>query len=109
VAAEIAKARQNAGLRRELYWFRDQQGLEVDFVVPLRGGGLLLAEAKASRTPRPADAEPALRLQRALGRRAVTCAVVHRGSGAQPALRKGATALSIAEVANLAGGRPARS
>ncbi|HSN16108.1 MAG TPA: ATP-binding protein [Anaeromyxobacteraceae bacterium] len=103
VAAEIAKARQNAGLRRELYWFRDQQGLEVDFVVPLRGGRLLLAEAKASRTPRPDDAAPALRLQRALGRRLVTCAVVHRGSGAQPALREGATALSIAEVAALAG------
>jgi hypothetical protein len=108
VAAEIAKARQNAGLRRELYWFRDQQGLEVDFVVPLRGGGLLLAEAKASRTPRPADAEPALRLRRALGRRLVTCAVVHRGAGAQAALREGATALSIAEVATLAGGPPSR-
>lgn len=108
VAAEIAKARENAGLRRELYWFRDQQGLEVDFVVPLRGGGILLAEAKASRTARPSDAEPALRLRGALGRREATCAVVHRGAGGQPALREGSAALTIGEVAALAGSSPPR-
>jgi predicted AAA+ superfamily ATPase len=108
VASELVKARQNAGLRRELYWFRDQQGLEVDFVVPLRGGRLMLAEAKATRSPRPSDAEPALRLQRSLGGRSVICAVVHRGAGGVPALREGASALSIDEVAALAGGRPSR-
>lgn len=36
VASEIVKAQVNAGRRPELYFFRDQQGLEVDFVVPTR-------------------------------------------------------------------------
>jgi hypothetical protein len=39
LAAEIVKAKVNAGRRLELYYFRDQQGLEVDFIVPVRGGG----------------------------------------------------------------------
>jgi hypothetical protein len=34
VASEIAKVQAHAGRRRQLYTFRDQQGLEVDFVVP---------------------------------------------------------------------------
>ena len=32
----------------KLYCFRDQQGLEVDFVVPRGAGQLLLVEAKAT-------------------------------------------------------------
>ena len=47
VAAEIAKAQVNTGRRREIYFFRDQQGLEVDFVVPRPGGGVRLIEVKA--------------------------------------------------------------
>lgn len=39
VASEIAKQQANLGRRRELYYFRDQRGLEVDFVVPAAGGG----------------------------------------------------------------------
>ncbi|MBI4950525.1 MAG: ATP-binding protein [Myxococcales bacterium] len=62
VAAEIVKAQVHAGRRRELYYFRDQQGLEVDFVVPRPGGGLRLVEAKASRTVTPSMAEPMRRL-----------------------------------------------
>lgn len=53
VAAEIVKAQVNAGLRRELYYFRDQQGLEVDFVIPGKNGAMTLIEAKAARTAKP--------------------------------------------------------
>lgn len=53
VAAEIVKAQVHAGLRRELYYFRDQQGLEVDFVIPGKNGSMTLIEAKASRTTKP--------------------------------------------------------
>ncbi len=56
VAAEIAKAQLNAGGRKELYFFRDRPGLEVDFVVP-RGGELWLVEAKAGATVFPKDAQ----------------------------------------------------
>jgi len=66
VAAEIVKAQVNAGRRRELYHFRDEQGLEVDFVVPGRGGSLSLVECKNTTTVTPAMAGPMLRLQEAV-------------------------------------------
>jgi hypothetical protein len=62
IASEILKAQLNAGRRRQIYHFRDQQGLEVDFVLPRKGGGLRLVEAKATRTPTPAMAAPMRRL-----------------------------------------------
>jgi uncharacterized protein len=62
IAAEIRKAQINSGRRPEIYYFRDQQGLEVDFLIPRRGGGLSLIEVKATRTPTPAMVAPMLRL-----------------------------------------------
>jgi hypothetical protein len=66
VASEMVKAQLNAGLRRELYYFRDEQGLEVDFVMPGRGGGVSLVECKAARTVTPAMTVPMRRLAEAL-------------------------------------------
>jgi hypothetical protein len=66
IAAEIVKAQTNAGRRRELYYFRDEQGLEVDFLVPGRGGAISLVECKAARTVTPSDAAPMQRLATAL-------------------------------------------
>lgn len=66
VASEIVKAQLNSGRRRELYWFRDQQGLEVDFVMPGRGGNVTLVECKATRTVTPAMAVSMQRLAEAL-------------------------------------------
>ncbi len=51
VASEIIKAQINSGRRKELYYFRDQQGLEVDFLASLGKSGMTLIEAKATRTP----------------------------------------------------------
>ena len=62
VAAEMVKAQVNSARRRELYYFRDQQGLEVDFIVPGGGGAMRLLEVKATRTPTPAMAAPMQRL-----------------------------------------------
>jgi predicted AAA+ superfamily ATPase len=80
VAAEIVKAQNNAGRRRELYTFRDQQGLEVDFIVPIRGGGMRLIEAKAGSTVTPELARSMQRLATARGvqRGKVEMLVVHR-------------------------------
>jgi len=66
VASEMVKAQLNAGRRRELYYFRDEQGLEVDFVMPGRGGRVSLVECKATRTVTPAMAVPMQRLAEAL-------------------------------------------
>ena len=69
IASEIVKAQVNAGGRRELYHFRDEQGLEVDFVVPGRGGSVALVECKATRTVTPAMAVPMQRLRDAFAKR----------------------------------------
>lgn len=66
IGAELAKAQVNAGRRRELYYFRDEQGLEVDFILPAAGGGLRLVECKATRTVTPRMAVPLIRLAEAL-------------------------------------------
>ena len=66
IASEIVKAQVNAGGRRELYHFRDEQGLEVDFVIPGRGGLLRLVECKAVRTVTPLMAVPMQRLSEAV-------------------------------------------
>lgn len=69
IASEMVKAQLNAGRRRELYYFRDEQGLEVDFVMPGRGGSVALVECKAARTVTPAMAGPMQRLAEALRKR----------------------------------------
>jgi predicted AAA+ superfamily ATPase len=66
IASEIVKSQLNAGRRRELYHFRDEQGLEVDFLVPGRGGSISLVECKAAATVRPAMASPMQRLASAM-------------------------------------------
>jgi hypothetical protein len=96
LAGEIVKAQVNAGRRRELYYFRDQQGLEVDFVVPARGGGVRLVEAKASVSVMPGMAAPMQRLAAAWKKRpdargavrgAVKMLLVHRASRAAQSSR----------------------
>ena len=66
IAAEMIKAQTNRGSRPELYYFRDEQGLEVDFLLPQRSGAVALVECKAARTVTPAMAAPMQRLAEAL-------------------------------------------
>ena len=105
IAGEIVKAQLNAGHRRELYYFRDQQGLEVDFVIPGPGGSVRFVEVKAARTVTPGDAASMQRLaaawkKRPGPKRRVTQVLVHRPprSGTiSRALAPGAQALSWQE------------
>jgi len=86
IASEIVKAQANAGTRRELYYFRDQQGLEVDFLMPRRGGSMVLVECKASRSVTPAMAVALRQLGAAMkakrGRAAVEMLLVHQSPDA---------------------------
>lgn len=108
IAGEIVKSQLNAGRRRELYYFRDQQGLEVDFVVPGRNASATLIEAKASRTVTPDMAGPMQRLAAAWGKRAdkrggVRCILVHRPARAgttSKAVSPGVQAVSWLEFAD---------
>ena len=105
VASEIIKSQINQGRQRELYYFRDQQGLEVDFLVPASGGGTLLVEAKSTRSPHPDMAKPMLSLARAWGasanKRPINALlVVHREARAamrSRALATGAQAIAFAD------------
>jgi predicted AAA+ superfamily ATPase len=80
VAAEILKSQINQGMRKELYYFRDQQGLEVDFLVPRHDSALWMLECKASKTVRPSMAAPLLSLRRAMPKMSTRSMVVHRKS-----------------------------
>ena len=98
LASEIVKRQIGEGRRKEIYYFRDQQGLEVDFIVPTGAGALTLIEAKASRTVTPAMAESLVRLGKAVSRYAVTSLVVHaetRGETATTAIRPGVRAMPV--------------
>lgn len=80
VAAEIAKQQLNTARRRELYYFRDQQGLEVDFIVPAGPARLLLVEAKAGDTVTPQAARPLSRLNQAIDEYEAERLVAHQPS-----------------------------
>ena len=80
VAGEIVKGQIHAGRAKELYHFRDQQGLEVDFIVPRGEGRLALVEAKATRTPKPDMARSLLRLASGIEGHEVEACVVHQSA-----------------------------
>jgi hypothetical protein len=108
VAAEVLKGQVNRGGRKELYFFRDQQGMEVDFVIPEAGGSLWVVECKASRTVTPAQAKQAAALRDLMGaKRKVRAAVVHRKAkegGSMRALARGVEAVGLREFAREAHG-----
>lgn len=89
VASEIVKAQISSGRPRALYYFRDQQGLEVDFVVPAGDRRLFLLEAKASTTVAPQMGDKLARLSKAVSGYTTDCIVIHRS----PRKKTGTTAL----------------
>ena len=98
VAAEILKSQANQGMRKELYYFRDQQGLEVDFLLPRPNSNLWLIEAKAGKTVRPSMANPLLALRRALLKQSGRLIIVHRKSRSQlqtAAIARGVEAIDV--------------
>lgn len=108
VAAEILKQQQCAGRRRELYYFRDQRGLEVDFLVPMGGNRLALVEAKASATARPEAGDVVAALMTSARGYQAQGFVVHRPRpSAQPlrALRPGVRAVPLEELLTFLGRR----
>jgi predicted AAA+ superfamily ATPase len=109
VAAEILKSQVNQGARKELYYFRDQQGLEVDFLLPKPNARLWLIECKAGKTVYSAMADPLLSLRRTLGKRSTRLTIVHGTSRSAPATRAvagGVEAIDLERfVADLTGGQ----
>jgi uncharacterized protein len=108
VAAEILKSQVNQGGRKELYYFRDHQGLEVDFLLPRPNAGLWLIECKAGKTVRPAMAGPLLALRRTMEKRSTRLIVVYgksRSAQATSAVARGVKAIELERfVASLTAG-----
>ena len=104
IAAEIVKRQIHGGGRREIYGFRDEQGLEVDFLVPGRSGSVQLVECKAGRTVTPSMAVPLQRVAAALQlkhpNRKVDAVIVHEppaGGIRTPAVAPGVRAIAWAD------------
>ena len=98
VASEILKSQINQGRRKELYCFRDQQGLEVDFLVPQPNAKFWIVEAKAGRTIYSTMAAPLQALKRAAPDRVTRSLIVHRKARNQPPMTTvapGVEAMSI--------------
>ncbi len=106
IASEILKHQIGSGRARQLYYFREQQGLEVDFVVPSGHQRLLFVEAKASRTVVPQMAASLARLAAGVRRYHVSRFVVHRPQGEATrlaALRPGVQAGDLRRLLMLLG------
>jgi len=104
VASEIVKHQIHSGKAKALYYFRDQQGLEVDFLVPLGAGRLALLEAKATRTPMPSMGRSVARLAKSIENYATTGYVVARPRGAKgdfAALCPGIRAIAVGELCDV--------
>jgi len=102
VAADILKSQVNQGRRKELYHFRDQQGLQVDFLFPGAGGRLWIVECKWSKTVRPDMAAPVAALGRSAGARSqARLAVVHRRSTTAPPVRTLAPGIEALDLETL--------
>ena len=65
VFSEILKAQWAKGEEGEVYYFRDEQGLEVDFVVPSGESGVRLVECKSSATVTPDMSVPMRKVAKA--------------------------------------------
>jgi len=103
VASEILKSQVNRGERKELYYFRDQQALEVDFLIPRANAGVWLVEAKASKTVRPAMASSLLALKLALEERAERLILVHRRPDSGVKTKTVAPGVAALDVGQLVG------
>lgn len=104
IASEIIKAQINSGRKKDLYFFRDRQGLEVDFLVPKKGGRLSLIEVKATRTVRPEAAEALARLGKAIRGYSVEKVLVHLPARTGPSVsfvRPGVRAMTYRDIPGL--------
>ena len=66
VISEIIKAQHALGNEGEVYYFRDEQGLEVDIFLSPQAGRVVLAECKLSSTISPSMSASMRRLALAL-------------------------------------------
>jgi uncharacterized protein len=84
IASEIIKNQVNCGKLKNIYFFRDEQGLEVDFVIPKDGNSLSLIEVKWTKTVYPSQANSLKNLKKAIKKKKTIAYLVHRKSQSAP-------------------------
>ena len=97
VASELVKQQLASGKSRGLFFFRDNHGLEVDFVVPRPNGRVELVEVKWTKTPLPQMASSMSALFEKLGDRGIGT-LLCRSSADRPgvaSLARGVKAVSV--------------
>jgi predicted AAA+ superfamily ATPase len=102
VISEVCKAQLAAGKEAEVYYFRDEQGLEVDLVLVPQAGRILLAECKLAATVTPSMTAPMRRLADCLAREGyeVISHLIHtpdKSERTTPTAGVGVNALSTAD------------
>jgi uncharacterized protein len=87
MASEIIKNQVNASHSKELFFFRDEQGLEVDFIVPGKAGAIELVEVKWSKTITPKMAGPLAKLAASIKSRSVSSTLIYRNTQTSPKMK----------------------
>lgn len=104
VASLILNSQTDRGQRKELYHFRGQQGLQIDFLIRELRARFWLLEAKASKTVHPSMAAPieslcARRQRPCASRLIVVDCKSHTGAGFT-AIARGRDALNLEQFFN---------
>lgn len=80
VLSELLKSQINSGLAKEVYFLRDDAGLEIDFIVPRGNQQIELIETKFSKTPVPAMINNIKSLKKNIKKEKVKATLIHIGT-----------------------------
>lgn len=80
ILSEILKNQINQGRPKEVYYFRDEVGFEIDFIVPHTGSKIELIEIKYSKTPMPVMVKNIIALRKKIKNIKVEANLIHIGS-----------------------------
>ena len=113
VISETLKAQWSRAEEGDVYYFRDEQGLEVDLVVASHAGAVTLAECKTSATISPHMSEPMRKLAKAFASDGldVSMQLIYNPNEAAlrtPTAGSGVQALSCREFVQGLYGKPAK-
>ncbi|MEK6628392.1 MAG: ATP-binding protein [Bdellovibrionota bacterium] len=80
VLSELLKSQINKGAAKEVYYFRDESGLEIDFMVPRKNNHLELIEVKYTKTPLPAMVQNLISLNKKIKDKTTILSLIHNAN-----------------------------
>lgn len=79
VLSELLKGQINQGKAKEIYYFRDDAGLEVDFIVPKANDEIEMIEVKYTKTVVPGMVGNIRSLQKNIREQKFLASIIHNG------------------------------